>query len=309
MPRNLFSCIDELKEGEPMSHAQLELIPLLGLSQGPEVDSLTKALADGVACITEVSDGGSVPGLRALNNGPGFVLIVDGEELIGAKQNRVLNTSVLLSPGTSVVLPVSCIEHGRWSRVSSTLSSKERVIPSSLRRAKTGRVSDHLSANRGYAAGQGAVWADVERYSSARGVRSPTSALSDALDHDEDEAERFVDALRCQDGQVGVAAYIAGRLAGIDVFGRPDTYAATHARLVRSYAFEALLWAGRPQANIPEAAPTQAPLSFLHAALDAKSESRRSPGAGQDIRFRRPLSEAAALTHDDALVHLTVFPR
>jgi len=37
-----------------------------------------------------------VPELLVINQGERAVLLVDGEELVGAKQNRVLNTSVLV---------------------------------------------------------------------------------------------------------------------------------------------------------------------------------------------------------------------
>ena len=65
--------------------------------------------------ITEVSDGGSVPELAFENASAGKILLVDGDELVGARQNRVVNISILVGGGQRVVIPVSCVEHGRWS--------------------------------------------------------------------------------------------------------------------------------------------------------------------------------------------------
>jgi hypothetical protein len=42
-----------------------------------------------------VSEGGSVPHLLFINDAMRPVLLLDGEELVGAKQNRVLNLTVL----------------------------------------------------------------------------------------------------------------------------------------------------------------------------------------------------------------------
>jgi len=39
------------------------------------------------------------------------LLLLDGEELIGAKQNRILNTTVLVAAHTEVTIPVSCVAH------------------------------------------------------------------------------------------------------------------------------------------------------------------------------------------------------
>ena len=58
--------------------------------------------------------GGSVPDLLVENRGDVRVLFLEGEELIGAKQNRILNTSVLVAAHTKVKIPVSCVERGRW---------------------------------------------------------------------------------------------------------------------------------------------------------------------------------------------------
>ena len=44
------------------------------------------------------------------------VLLYDGEELVGAKQNRILNVSVLVGAGAKMPIPVSCVEQGRWAR-------------------------------------------------------------------------------------------------------------------------------------------------------------------------------------------------
>jgi hypothetical protein len=46
------------------------------------------------------------------------VLIVDGEELVGAKQNRVVNLTILVPAQQTVVIPVTCVEQGRWHHVS-----------------------------------------------------------------------------------------------------------------------------------------------------------------------------------------------
>ena len=53
-----------------------------------------------------MSEAGSVPYLQAVNKGPWPVLIFDGEELVGAKQNRITNATILVGVGKTV-LPVS----------------------------------------------------------------------------------------------------------------------------------------------------------------------------------------------------------
>ena len=50
----------------------------------------------GIAITTAIfrSHGGSVPELKVINKAEIPILLLDGEELVGAKQNRVLNTTM-----------------------------------------------------------------------------------------------------------------------------------------------------------------------------------------------------------------------
>jgi len=52
---------------------------------------IDEALEAKKVVIEEVSEGGSVPELRMTNFAGKGVLIVDGTELVGAKQNRIVN--------------------------------------------------------------------------------------------------------------------------------------------------------------------------------------------------------------------------
>ena len=49
-----------------------------------------------------------------VNRGPKPTLIIDGEELVGAKQNRVVNLTILVAAESELIIPVSCVEAGRW---------------------------------------------------------------------------------------------------------------------------------------------------------------------------------------------------
>jgi hypothetical protein len=54
-------------------------------------------------------------------------LRLNGEELMGAKQNRGLNTTILLKPQSETIIPVSCTERGRWSYKSPVFGESERM--------------------------------------------------------------------------------------------------------------------------------------------------------------------------------------
>ena len=62
--------------------------------------------------VSEVSEAGSVNAVFATSNGDAPVLILDGDESVGAKQNRILNATVLVPPKKKVEVPGSRVECG-----------------------------------------------------------------------------------------------------------------------------------------------------------------------------------------------------
>ena len=142
--------MDKLSLGSPSTYLNLTLTPILANAPllAIEPRSLEEALADGTAKVTEVSAAGHVPELRVKNSGATPVLILDGEELVGAKQNRIVNVTILVPPQSEIVIPVSCIEAGRWAYARPGFASAGRVLHHKLRSRKAESVSKNLKEHR-----------------------------------------------------------------------------------------------------------------------------------------------------------------
>ena len=111
----LSSTLKALEIGAPIATGPLTVFPLLRADAPPAAYALLdEALDAGLAEVTEISDGGSVPELLFRNKSDRDILLVDGEELVGAKQNRVLNLTILVGAFQEVKIPVSCVEASRW---------------------------------------------------------------------------------------------------------------------------------------------------------------------------------------------------
>src|SRR5262249_7480967 len=96
--------------------------------------TLDEALAGDTLEITETSEGGSVPLLKVLNRGNEPVFFMAGEQLVGAKQNRILNTSILAAAQCELMIPVSCVEAGRWRYSSPKFASPGTMSHGKLRK-------------------------------------------------------------------------------------------------------------------------------------------------------------------------------
>jgi len=180
-----------LTVGSPARHRNLSVYPLR--SEGKRATAaylvLDDALATGRFRITEVSESGSVPRLLAINDNGSPVILLDGEELVGAKQNRVLNLSIMLAPKSRTEIPVSCVEAGRWQTESHAFRAAQRVQFAGGRAQKMDQVSRSLFLNGEATSDQVAIWDAIattdsqKRDELRRGAdqRTTSIALSDAI--------------------------------------------------------------------------------------------------------------------------------
>src|SRR5205809_200966 len=100
--------------GSPRSFRGLTVLPLIPVRR-PALDylGLDEAVASGLV-VSELDDG-AVEALVVENPLADRVLLYEGEELLGAKQNRIVQRSVLVPARSSLKIPVNCVEQGRWS--------------------------------------------------------------------------------------------------------------------------------------------------------------------------------------------------
>ena len=259
-------------------------------------------MADGTLRVTEVSAEGSVPELRVRNFGEVPVLILDGEELIGAKQNRTVNVTILVPPWSEILIPVSCIEAGRWSRTEADFEAAGRVANPALRSARTSSVTSNLRRCFLHTSDQAEVWNCVDDMLAAVKVSSATRSLSAGYVAHSGKISAYLAAFVPQPRQVGVVYRIGGILAGLDLLGSESLLGRSYAKLVRGAALQAIAnLTSKPRHRLDDG-------SFLRAALTARAERFDALGMGSELRIDTGDAKGSALTLKDGLVHLSAFP-
>ena len=293
-----------LKIGAARSFGGLTVFPLLGDdAPGARHRTLDEALADGSARVTEVSASGSVPDLQFVNDGDRPVLLLDGEELIGAKQNRVLNLTILAPAGKSITIPVSCVEQGRWSSESARFSSADHVMMSKMRMKKLAQVSSSLTSMKRALSNQSEVWSDVEALSDRYGVHSPTGKMSDVYEARRRDVNDYVKAFAVVDRQVGVVFTHGGKVRGLELFDHRAALERLLPKLVRSWALDVLDASDRAE----EVPPAEAVRAFTDEVARCRSSLHDAVGLGTDVRFEGERLAGGAIVHDDRVVHLCAF--
>ncbi len=104
-------CLSGLVLTEAQIYRHFVVFPLRGPDAGPAPFlTLDEARLERSLIVTEVSETGSVPDLKVSNRSHRPVLLLDGEELVGARQNRVLKATILLRELADTRIPVSCVD-------------------------------------------------------------------------------------------------------------------------------------------------------------------------------------------------------
>ena len=305
MQNTLKNYLDQLKIGGRQVYKNLALFPLLSnLAITLDYLTLDEALAGGLIEVTEKDKGGSVPELQVVNKSSQMVLILDGEELVGAKQNRVVNTTILVAANSTLVIPVSCVEQGRWAYTNPRFESRERIMSANIRANKAAQVHENLRSSRGFKSNQGELWFDIEAKADRMEARSPSMAMSEIYEKKAANLEEYTRHFRAIEGQVGAVFLINGKVIGLDSFSKPETFAKVFNKLIQSYALDAIDFL-EPDKEIKVSKTGVSDL--IKSAQSSQVESRPSVGLGTDLRLESRKITGFALALEDQILHLAVF--
>lgn len=303
--KTIGAALERCRVGRSRQAGSLTMIPLLRPQDGePHYLTLDEALDRGTVVVTEVSERGSVPELLLKNDGDRPVLIVDGEELVGAKQNRVVNLSILVPAATQLNVPVSCVEEGRWQHRTRSFRTSSRAHYARGRALKMRSVSASLAGSGARLSDQHAIWGDIEEKASRFRVSSPTRAASDIFESADLDLQRLQASLEAETDQVGAVFLVDGVPAGVDLFDSPSTWKKLMPKLVQSYGLDALDQAprGRRKRWTDEDVA-----GWLSRVAHADAQEYPAVGMGQDVRLGDGRLTGGALVVDGAVLHLAAF--
>ena len=306
--QNVTDAVSGVRIGEPTTYRNLTVFPLFGNDlKNAGYITLDEALERKCSVVTEVSEGGSVPELKFVNSGAFPVFLLDGEELVGAKQNRILNLSILAAAGKTLIIPVSCVEAGRWSHRSQHFESAPRAHYAEGRARKMAQVSASMRATGQRRSDQSAVWDHIQEKSAHFCVASETSAMSDIFKQESISLEDYVRPFPVIEGQLGAVFAIGPRIAGLDLFDSSDTFRKLFPKLLRSYGLDALDLARQKGSDTAVRCSPSEAHAFMERVSKARAEEFPAVGEGTDIRLSGRNLNGAALIADDHVVHLSAF--
>ena len=291
----------QVRVGTPVQYKSLTVFPLYVETASPaEYQLADEAISAATVAVQEVSEGGSVPELLVENSGDARVLFLEGEELRGAKQNRILNTSILVPAKAKIKVPVSCVEQGRWRYAGKHFASAKIRSPHSLLFKLKSSVSRSSKETGTHRSDQAGVWQEVAKKQAAFGTASATGAMADTYESQADKMTEYREQLKYPEGAAGVAVALGSKVVSVDLFDKPATCQKAWDRLLSGLVLDALEAKGEGQAE-PKAVE-----QLLQESAGATWSEAQTVGEGQEYRTEFKGSHGSALILEDAVVHLNV---
>lgn len=283
----------------PIHVNNVSIVPVISRENqelGAEYVTLAEAKRNSWIEIIEESESGEVESLIVKNIGPKPILLLAGDLLLGGKQDRVVAKDTIVPTGKEVVVPVYCVEPGRWSGTSHKFSYGDTSVPLSVR-------------EEAIYGDQESVWSNVRTYNSMAGAPASDgrTTIQKGLFQEEiqtavgEELAKVLAALSGHKGVVGALFLVDGEVQTLELFGSPRLFEAAREPLLRGALAEAAVNRDKPASAVDLAACA----SFMaHAMKSDRVVAARAPGnEGESFvstRRASPMAKGVEIHLDDA---------
>jgi hypothetical protein len=234
-----------------------------------------------------------------------MIFLMAGEQLVGCKQNRVLNSSIMVPPKAEMPLPVTCVERGRWGYSSRAFSSAGTSSYYGLRAMMSGHAHKSYRSSGMPTSDQREVWNEVSRKLDATRSPSRSDAMQDAYRKYSAKVKELEEKLPAPADCNAAVFVVAGVVVGSDFFDKKETLQKLWPKLIRSCSLDAL---EQPSQNLTSTSADYI-ATWLERSAKATQEPFPSPGLGQDVRIEGEDTLGASLVLDDHPIHMELFRR
>lgn len=264
--------------------------------------------------ISEVDNQGRVNDIIIKNKSDEFIFFSDGDILIGLKQNRVINASILIAPHSENIIPVSCIQRGRWNfetDSSKKVDHSEITLSPSVRGIKIGGMMFNPKTDKSHYANQQEVWNHLKSYNDTFKVGSASENFEEFYF---EESVKVNDELRNFEHHPtanGLAVYFEDKFMLLDHFNRADICSHYFPKIIRSSILEKIkIQAQRSSAGAnKELSPEyfERDLTALFEDIEGKNiQGNKAATLGTEYRFKVDKKFVVKLSYEMKNIHASV---
>jgi hypothetical protein len=214
------------------------------------------------------------------------------------KQVRSTVHGFLIKPRETFVVPVICVEEGRWGI--DTNMNIGRLSPQHLYpKLRAANLKHRETIN------QHKVWQDIKRLREQKQVESPTGCLGDVYNCHRTEIDDYINHLPLPEHSIGFLAMFQGKhLLGLESFGNERLLKRNYEGLLSGIVLETTDNDFYEELKKKETLTVE---EFLRAIASTNKQPCKAIGDSQDFRFENEHLVGSALVSGDAVYHLEAF--
>ncbi len=293
------TAIKEATIGKPKTRLGTTIYPIYLPDNSPKDIKIA-----GDELVVSELESASVPQIQVHNPTDSPLLIPAGKVLSGGRQTRTVNVSILVAAGSTIIIPVSCVEAGRWYGERRFEDSK-RFASRSVRMAKQRSVARNVKNLQRKMSDQSAVWNSIDAELNLRHLASKTKNFLHAEEALNDENERFTAVQELlkegpEPDQNGVAIAHGDTIVSVEMFSSPEALKSSYEALIRSAIFDS----PDKQVKSPSEDAVQA---FLDEILSAETTQATGVGLGTEYHIENEKFVAHALAYEGKFLHANAF--
>ena len=279
---------------KPQVHENLAIIPLKTEKSYIDILTLKKGFELGLAEVKEC-DNSQVNTLIVKNNAVTPLILIDGEEVVGGDQNRIVNATILIGAKSEMGIPVSCTEKGRWA-YKSEFKQSNYIANYNTRRAKeyASRKQHHY---------QDVIWSSINDLENENSFASPTSAMEESYENLKIDHNRIIKEFEIVPGQNGVLIIVDGEIKGFELFLNSEIYKEFHEKILKSYLIDSKI------ENKTFTINTDAAQAVINNALNSTFEKKKNNGVEEAFEFENDEGLGTLYTYKDQIIHLSYFKK
>ena len=221
------------------------------------------------------------------------LLLVDGEEIVGGDQNRIVNASILIPPQNEMKIPVNCTEHGRWGYKHKFVHS-EYIADARTRRLKAHARHDGRNV-------QQAVWNSIGNLEADHSFSSPTQAMTESYENKKADLNEFIKAFEIIDGQNGVLIIVDGEIKGFEIFFNSEIYREYHEKILKSYLINTEV------KDSPFVIDSEAARELIINVVDSEFSEKPNIGLEKSYELKNDDGIGEIYTYEDEMIHFSYF--
>lgn len=283
--------LKHLNLAERQDYENITVVPILSDTDVPfDVLDLNEGLKMGLVNIEEC-DKTHVEKVELKNNSVSPLILLDGEEIAGSVQNRIIAQTMIIPPKSEMEIPVNCSEKGR-NTYKSAFHYSNYIANSNTRRKKIYNKNNPR---------QEVVWNSIDDLEKDKNTYSKTKALRDSYEKNKYDIDSYLKHFKMESNQVGVICIVENRV-GIEIFNNHLLYEKYDEMLLRSYIIDS--------SNNKKADISNRELENILASINDDSFIKKETvGLGKYYKISNSYGNGSILIYENSIVHASFFKK